>query len=391
MFIVLLTIIVYNNDIELIFSFANAQDNSNNYLVNNYINEICLDIDVEDSNCNQNKDNKYHDTSNDGYGEKDDNKSNNDLPENNFYNLVAKSRNYTEHEDLKLPQIYPTAPQGQMYRLDSSNPNDKFQVDEEKNDNIFTHENKDGSWNVEYGTVRIDIFTPDSGILDKNLILKKNSNESIVQSWNFSDLRNLGYWYKPSDWKNVEFTVIFKLLNSSRFDGEEHDISLVTRSISHSQSYKETFDDSLFYCGGSSYHNNISNKGHLQMKKEKFHADYETDRNNPNVTLGNLYDKIIGFKGIVYNLNNTAVKLESWVDTENQGKGPYKKVHEKIDNGDWGENMKVCGAELDGEAITWGSPMVILKADDFKFYIYDVQVREIIPPSYQIHALAKGL
>lgn len=386
-----MTIIVYNNDIELIFSFANAQDNSNNYLVNNYINEICLDIDVEDSNCNQNKDNKYHDTSNDGYGEKDDNKSNNDLPENNFYNLVAKSRNYTEHEDLKLPQIYPTAPQGQIYRFDSSNPNDKFQVDEEKNDNIFTHENKDGSWNVEYGTVRIDIFTPDSGILDKNLILKKNSNESIVQSWNFSDLRNLGYWYKPSDWKNVEFTVIFKLLNSSRFDGEEHDISLVTRSISHSQSYKETSDDSLFYCGGSSYHNNISNKGHLQMKKEKFHADYETDRNNPNVTLGNLYDKIIGFKGIVYNLNNTAVKLESWVDTENQGKGPYKKVHEKIDNGDWGENMKVCGAELDGEAITWGSPMVILKADDFKFYIYDVQVREIIPPSYQIHALAKGL
>ena len=391
MFIVLLTIIVYNNDIELIFSFANAQDNSNNYLVNNYINEICLDIYVEDSNCNQKWDNKYHDTSNDGYGEKDDNKSNNDLPENNFYNLVAKSSNYTEHEDLKLPQIYPTAPQGQVYRFDSSNPNDKFQVDEEKNDNIFTHENKDGSWNVEYGTVRIDIFTPDSGILDKNLILKKNSNESIVQSWNFSDLRNLGYWYKPSDWKNVEFTVIFKLLNSSRFDGEEHDISLVTRSISHSQSYKETSDDSLFYCGGSSYHNNISNKGHLQIKKEKFHADYETDRNNPNVTLGNLYDKIIGFKGIVYNLNNTAVKLESWVDTENQGKGPYKKVHEKIDNGDWGENMKVCGAELDGEAITWGSPMVILKADDFKFDIYDVQVREIVPPSYQIHALAKGL
>lgn len=386
-----MTIIVYNNDIELIFSFANAQDNSNYYRVNNYINEICLDIDAEDLNCNQNRNNKYHDTSNDEYGEKDDNKSNNDLPENNFYNLVAKSRNYTEHEDLKLPQIYPTAPQGQVYRFDSSNPNDKFQVDEEKNDNIFTHENNDGSWNVEYGTVRIDIFTPDSGILDKNLILKKNSNESIVQSWNFSDLRNLGYWYKPSDWKNVEFTVIFKLLNSSRLDGEEHDISLVTRSISHSQSYKETSDDSLFYCGGSSYHNNISNKGHLQMKKEKFHADYETDRNNPNVTLGNLYDKIIGFKGIVYNLNNTAVKLESWVDTENQGKGPYKKVHEKIDNGDWGENMKVCGAELNGEAITWGSPMVILKADDFKFDIYDVQVREIVPPSYQIHALAKGL
>jgi len=382
----------YNNDIELIFSFANAQeDNINNYQVNNYIKEICLDIDVENSNCNQNRGNKYEYTSADEYREKDDNKYNNDLPKNYFYNLVEKNSNTKEHEDLKIPQIYPTAPQGQVYRFDPSKPNDKFQVDEEKNDNIFTHKNNDGSWNVEYGTVRIDIFTPDSGILDKNLILKKNSNESIVQSWNFSDLRNLGYWYKPTDWKNVEFTVIFKLLNSSRFDGEEHDISLVTRSISHGENYKENSDNSLFYCGGSSYHNNISNKGHLQMKKEKFHADYETDRNNPNVTLGNLYDKIIGFKGIVYNLNNTVVKLESWVDIENQGKGPYKKVHEKIDNGDWGDNMKVCGAELDGEAITWGSPMVILKADDFKFYIYDVQVREIIPPSYHIHALAKGL
>ena len=40
--------------------------------------------------------------------------------------------------------------------------------------------------------------------------------------------------------------------------------------------------------------------------------------------------------------------------------------------------MKVCGAERDGEAITWGSPMIIIKANDFKFDIYDVEVREII-------------
>jgi len=28
--------------------------------------------------------------------------------------------------------------------------------------------------------------------------------------------------------------------------------------------------------------------------------------------------------------------------------------------------MKVCGAETDGQAITWGSPMIIIKANDFK-------------------------
>jgi hypothetical protein len=116
------------------------------------------------------------------------------------------------------------------------------------------------------------------------------------------------------------------------------------------------------------------------MKKEEFHVDYDREKYNPDIHLGTLYDKVIGFKAIVYNLNNTAVKMESWMDAENGGKGPYKKVHEKIDPSNWGDNMKVCNAEKDGQAITWGSPVVIIKANDFKFDLYDVEIREIIPP-----------
>ena len=105
------------------------------------------------------------------------------------------------------------------------------------------------------------------------------------------------------------------------------------------------------------------------------------ERYNPDIHVGGeIYNKIIGFKGIVYNVNDTAVKLETWVDTENQGKGPYKKVHEGTNFGNWGDNMKLCGAEKDGQAITWGSPTVIIKANDFKFDIYDIEVREIVPP-----------
>jgi hypothetical protein len=117
------------------------------------------------------------------------------------------------------------------------------------------------------------------------------------------------------------------------------------------------------------------------MKKEQYHINYEWERYRDinNLSVGNIYDKIIGFKGIVYNINNTAVKLESWVDVENGGKGPYKKVHEFIDNGDWGDAMTECGVKTDGQAITWGSPIVIIKANDFKFDIYDVEIREIIP------------
>ena len=284
------------------------------------------------------------------------------------------------YRNLAIPKVYQNAPTGETYRFNKTNPNDMMQVDETKKDYVFTKQNEDGSWRIDFGRPRIDIFTKDAGILDDAHILQENLTKSGIQSWNYSELKDIGYWYKLTDWKNVEVTLIFKLLDSSRSKGEEHALSLVTRSISHSEIYDNDKDDPSFYCGGSSYHNNISNEGQVRMKKEEFHIDYDREKYNPNTHMGNLYDNIIGFKAIVYNLNNTAVKMESWMDAENGGKGPYKKVHEKIDNGNWGDNMKVCGAEKDGQAITWGSPLVIIKANDFKFDLYDAEIREIIPP-----------
>jgi hypothetical protein len=290
------------------------------------------------------------------------------------------------YRNLAIPKIYQNAPDGETYRFNKTNPNDKVQVDKTDKSNIFTKQNKDGSWRIDFGKPRIDIHTKDAGILpDKPLQLNNMSNGNKIQSWNYSKLKDIGYWYKPSDWKNIEVTLIFKIVDSARSKGEQHSLSIVTRSITHSQldnEYKKSKDEPKYFCGGSSYHNNISNDGNARMKKEQYHINYEWERyNDEMLNVGDIYDKIIGFKGIVYNVNDTAVKLETWVDVENGGKGPYKKVHELIDNGNWGDAMKECGAETNGQAITWGSPIVILKANDFKFDIYDVEIREIIPPS----------
>jgi hypothetical protein len=291
------------------------------------------------------------------------------------------------YRNLVIPKIYQNAPDGETYRFNKTNPNDKVQVDKTDKSNIFTKQNRDGSWRIDFGKPRIDIHTKDAGILpDKGDQLNNLSEGNKIQSWNYSELKDIGHWYKPSDWKNIEVTLIFKLLDSARSKGEQHSISIVTRSITHSQldnEYKKSKDEPKYFCGGSSYHNNISNDGNVRMKKEQYHINYEWERyNDEMLAVGDIYDKIIGFKGIVYNVNDTAVKLETWVDVENGGKGPYKKVHELIDNGNWGDAMKECGAETNGQAITWGSPIVILKANDFKFDIYDVEIREIIPPSY---------
>ena len=295
--------------------------------------------------------------------------------------LILPYQSFFPIKRIVIPEVYETIPKGQTYRFNIDNPNDKVQVDKTDKSNVFTQQNLDGSWRIDYGRPRIDIHTKDAGILPDKVDQLNNLSKGKIQSWDFSELKKIGYWYKPTDWKNIEVTLIFKLLDSARSKGDQHSISIVTRSISHSQLDNEYKDGPKFFCGGSSYHNNLSNDGKVRMKKEQFHIDYEWERYNSELlTVGDIYNKIIGFKAIVYNVNDTAVKLETWVDTQNQGRGPYKKVHEGIDLGNWGDNMKLCGAEKEGQAITWGSPIVILKANDFKFDIYDLEIREIVPP-----------
>ena len=362
-----------------------------------------LDIHAEPDDDNKEKDdgeqkkenklidgNKEQDQTKDKDADKDedtdkDKENGNKNDNSDFDQMDPAYRSFFPIKRIVIPEVYETIPNGQTYRFNINNPNDKVQVDEGEHKTIFTQQNLDGSWRIDYGKPRIDIHTKDAGILPDKVGQLNNLSKGKTQSWNFSELKKIGYWYKPTDWKNIEVTLVFKLLDSARSKGDQHSISIVTRSISHSQldnEYKKSDDEPPFFCGGSSYHNNLSNDGNVRMKKEQFHIDYEWERYNPEITVGDIYNKIIGFKAIVYNVNDTAVKLETWVDTVNQGRGPYKKIHEGIDLGNWGDNMKLCGAEKEGQAITWGSPIVILKANDFKFDIYDLEIREIVPPQY---------
>ena len=313
---------------------------------------------------------------------------------------IIQDHNKTESKNY-IPQIYPSKSGGEQYRFNKSNPNDLIQVNETEDPTVFLKKNLDNSWKVDKGKTRIEIFTKQAGTLSEETLKEK------ATSWNYEELRKVGYWLNPKDWKNIEFTLIFKFDNQSSTNNDinnkdnknnEHDISIVTRSIFHDAesayskevNKKDDIDkennnnqNPPYYCGGSSYHHNISNEGHVRMKKEQFHVRYDSGEYVKNVNLGNLTDKIIGLKAIVFNSeDNKKIKLETWVDTENEGRGPYKKVQDTIDNGKWGKFMKICGAEKKGAVISWGSPDLVIKTNDITFDIFDIESREIIPPQF---------
>ena len=118
----------------------------------------------------------------------------------------------------------------------------------------------------------------------------------------------------------MEITIYVKVLSTS---GGGDEISLVSRSVRHSTNVQEG-------CGGSSYHNNIDfTNGKFKFKKEMWHVNYDI-KPYSGITIGSTMNKWIGFKGIVYNLPDGSVKLESYVDKDNT---IMQKATEFVDKG----------------------------------------------------------
>jgi hypothetical protein len=254
--------------------------------------------------------------------------------------------------------IYPTLTGGETWFFNPTNPNDG-QFD--RNGAEIT-KNSDGSWHLKPGTTRMLAFTKSSG-------LPSDEVRSSLPTYDYSRLAQTGYFYKPTDWKNIEITIYVKVLSAS---GGGDEISLVSRSVRHSTNVQEG-------CGGSSYHNNIDfTNGKFKFKKEMWHVNYDI-KPYSGISVGSTMNKWIGFKGIVYNLPDGSVKLESYIDKDNNNN--WQKATEFVDKGNWGDDMSHCNARTDGAAITWGSPMIIFKSNGVTYDFKKFSVRQIVPPT----------
>ncbi|MGB8132636.1 MAG: hypothetical protein WCE99_00460, partial [Nitrososphaeraceae archaeon] len=160
----------------------------------------------------------------------------------------------------------------------------------------------------------------------------------------------------------------------------EDEYSTYSRSIWHNRTHNG--------CGGSDYKLKLHFDGSVSLDKEEWHVLY-TDQPKPSWMLehkivdglGNLTNRWIGLKNIVYNTDQNGTfypTMEMWIDETNND--TWKKVHEYTDKRAWGSTMNRCGGAPD-QLITWGSPVATFRWDDTADVDFrNLSVREIDPP-----------
>ena len=253
-------------------------------------------------------------------------------------------------------EIYPTAKNGREWFINMEDPlNDKsFSI----TSNVPIIKNLDDglSWSINDTQIRMNVDTPDS-----------------IQPW-----------------KNIEMTGYVKI--RSVYDTNQEDIEGVDRGDSESLDPDLTWrarggsHNSQNPCEGTALNGGIDVVNmEAAWQKEIWHTGGYTDsRGFAKATENSLLDRWIGWKIIMYNLDNgTTVKMESYIDDNNDN--VWKKVNEITDEGGWFANSSDeefysanCNKSKD-YIITNSGPIASFRADNIAFDFKNLSIREIQP------------
>ena len=256
--------------------------------------------------------------------------------------------NFSNFDIFEIKKIYPTKKNGFEWFMNDYDPESDPYLHNYKS----IVRNEDGSYSIGERS-RMGVYSKD-GI---------GYPKGNMETYNFTELSKKGYWYKPTDWKNVEITgeYLYK-------KGEGPGITHYARSEDHSLINNG--------CGGSSYKLKIHFDGTSSISKEQTHPKpWKIQMNKGPV--GKLDKDWFGFKGIMYNLPDGTVKLENWLDPFLNN--TWIKIAEYQDKGGWGKDGKKCHGKED-QIITWGSPTATFRWDNVLIDFRNLSVREIQPP-----------
>ena len=247
----------------------------------------------------------------------------------------------TAIHNFKVKEIYPTKQNGREWFIN---------LDDPTADGIFDPQSKltkqpDGSWQIK--------GRGGSGKYEDQVRMNVNTPKGEQQ------------------WKNVEITGYTKVISA---ESSKDRLDWYARGARHSSGVP---------CEGTSLKGNIRVNGEVFWQKEIWHTGgYTNEKARAVATDNSLLDRWIGWKVVIYNINNDkAVKMESYIDDKNNNN--WKKVTELIDKGGWYADTsdKVfysanCGRPKD-YIITNSGPIVTFRSDNMIWNFIDLSVREI--------------
>ena len=257
---------------------------------------------------------------------------------NSEENLQSYDDNNTI-DKFGIKKMYPTTQGGREWFIDMINP---------KSDGIFSitsnyniTKQRDASWRIDAPMVRMNIDT------------------------------------LPGDkqWKNIEITGYAKVVSKSS-SSNNTDLDWSARG---------GIQNSSMPCEGTALHGGLHIDGSVGWKKEIWQVGgYTTERAKAKILTDSILGRWIGWKVVMYNINNdTAVKMESYIDNKNSNY--WVKVADLIDNGGWFANSPDnifysanCGKAKD-YIITNGGSIVTFRSDNLVWDFKNLSVREIIP------------
>ena len=257
---------------------------------------------------------------------------------NNEENLQSYDDDNTI-DKFGIKKMYPTKQGGREWFIDMINP---------KSDGIFSitsnyniTKQRDASWRIDAPMVRMNVDTL-PGV---------------------------------EPWKNIEITGYAKVVSKSS-SSNNTDLDWSARGGRQNSSIP---------CEGTALHGGLHIDGSVGWKKEIWQVGgYTAERAKAKILTDSILGRWIGWKVVMYNINNdTAVKMESYIDNKNSNY--WVKVADLVDNGGWFANSPDnifysanCGKAKD-YIITNGGSIVTFRSDNLVWDFKNLSVREIIP------------
>jgi hypothetical protein len=250
--------------------------------------------------------------------------------------------NHVRNDKFGIREIYPTKENGREWYVNMENPKDDQNFSITLNPNLTRQ--VDGSWRISVPVVRMNVKTLEG----------------------------------ESNWKNVEMTGYVKIVSvieNSSNKVIENDLTWYARGGKHNPE---------FPCEATAYMGGLYDNGKVGWKKELWFVGGYTDEKQSNKVTNSLVDRWIGWKVVIYNVNNNSeVKLESYLDNTNSNY--WVKVTNLVDDGGWyakmpDSNFFAPGCYKDKDSIITNSgSTATFRSDNLIWDFKNLSIREIDP------------